>query len=663
MADEPLALVMSFSDYNKLREYTRLHNHAKALELVKKAVKPRRSTDTPPRSEIYLDGSFTSEATDYRTHVISPLYISLQNQSFDVFKHLLSLCPILVDQLLPTIAPSSVAYCYDSETLLHLACRKELVNIIEYLLKSGANTEIQGCRIGTPLHIAAEHGRLSAIELLLDSRANIEARDCSGNTPLHLAVAWDMLAAVHLLLDRGADINATSYFGDDVFSIAISRCAENVLTYLCDRDTSKVFSSPGVSPASNIPPSPPPLLLLAASSKKKSISVIFNQLIELPKCPPTLKVDALLINACCGLFSTNSTNQFKRALKMKQDLGQCDVLPSRPWYGGHTEVQSVEEMPVQALYFYLQSCIILDRCLGRDHPLVYQRMVWLIDYSALELDFISKLRLRCLDMFITRECLKLDYCSATPFQAQQLIDLKKYVTLDIYEEWIRQMLKGIEVFITMRERHSTCAFFKISPISFTDPFVRLIETMLKLFHAWISGEEFYQETIANIGLTQFRDLVDKFVCLCNSTLKDESIFNVTWPNAEDTKSRNSLKFLLVTLLHSEAVSCINTPNMYTGVRPLHKAFRVLGSEGAVLMLSHGAHLDVSSRYRATFIPGKFPALTLMDAACDSELSSLISSPLPLLCQCSWAILGYDIPYRQLNLPSRIKDYIALHDTV
>lgn len=663
MADEP---VMSVSDYSKLREFTRVQNHAKALELVKKAVKSRRSTDALPRSEIYLDGSFSvSDDANYPVvpYVISPLYISLQNQSFDVFQHLLTLCPILVNKLLPTIAPSSVVYCYDSETLLHLACRKELVNIIEYLLKRGASTEIQGCRIGTPLHIAAEHGRLTAIELLLDSGANIEARDCSGNTPLHLAVAWDMLAAVCLLLDRGADINATSYFGDNVFSIAISRCAESVLTYLCDRDTSRVFSSLGVSLARNISPSPPPLLLLAASSKRKSISVIFNQLIALPECPPALKVDALLINACCGLFSVNSANQFKHALKMKQDLGQHNVLPPPPWSGGHTEVQSVEEIPAQASHFYLQSCIILDRCLGRDHPLVYQRMVWVIDYCAswsLELDFISKLRLRCLDMFITRECLKIDYCSATPFQAQQLIDLMKYVTVDIYEEWIRQMLKGLDVFIEMRKRHSTCAFFKISPTPFTDPFVRLIETLLKLFHAWISGEEFYQETTKN---SQFGDLVDKFMCLCNSTLNDQSIFNVTWPNAADIKSQNSLKFLLVTLLRSEAASFINLPNLHTGVRPLHKAFHVLGSEGAVLMLSHGAHLDVSSRNHSTFLPGTFPALTLMDAACDSELSSLISSPLPLLCQCSWAILGYEIPYRKLNLPSRIKDYIALHDTV
>lgn len=656
-------LVMNIDDYSKLRG---LQNHAKALELVKKAVESR---DGLPRSDIYLDGSFISdEGCQVPEYVISPLYISLQNESVDAFQHLLTLCPILLNELLPTIASNLVVYCYDCETLLHLACRKELIEIIQYLLKRGANTEIKGCRIGTPLHIAAEHGKITAIRLLLDSGADIEARDCSGNTPLHLAVAWDMLAAVHLLLDRGADINATSYFGDDVFSIAISRAASNVLIYLCNRDTSRVFSSPGASPAGKILPSPPLLLLLAASSKKKSISVLFNQLIALPECPLSLKVDALLIDGCCGLFSTNSEEKFRHALRMKQDLGQHKVLPSPPWYGGQLEVQSVEEwdeMQARELDFYLQSCIILDRCLGSDHPMVYQRVVWFIDYCAsrsLKLDCISKLQLRCLDMFVSRECLKLDYCSATPFQAQQLVDLKKYVSLDTYEEWIGQMLKGLEVFAKMREKHTTCTFFKLSPTPFNDPFIKLMETILNLFHAWISGEEFYQETGTNCGLTRFRDLVEKFVSLCNLTV-DQSLFNVTWPNATDRKSQNSLKFLLKTLLNSEAVSFINMANPRTGLRPLHKAFDILGSEGLVLMLSHGAHLDACSRKHYTFLPGKFSTSALINPVYDSELSSLISSPLPLLCQCSWAIIRYKMPYRKLNLPSRIKDYIALHETV
>lgn len=650
--------VMSVSDYSKLCDFSALQNHAEALELVKEAIKPRRSTGGPPQSEIYLDGSFTSGSE----YVISPLCISLRDHSLDAFQHLLTLCPSLVNELLPTVPSRSVVYCYDCETLLHLACRREVVEIIQYLLKRGANTEIQGCRIGTPLHIAAEHGKITAIELLLDSGADIEARDCSGNTPLHLAVAWDMLAAVHLLLDRGADIDATSYFGDDVFSIAISRCAENVLTYLCFRDTSKVFSSLGASPAGNILPSPP-LLLLAASSKKKPISELFNQLIALPDCPPSLKVDALLINGCCGVFSTNSETQFRHALRMKQDLGQCKVLPSPPWYGGQLEIQSVEEweeMQGRALDFYLQSCIILDRCLGGDHPFVYQRMVWLIDYCASEsLELDSKLHLRCLDMFISCECQKLDYCSATPFQAQQLIDLVRYVSLDTYAEWIGQMLKGLEVFAKMRKKHLTCTFFKLNPTPFTDPFVKLIETVLQLFHAWISGEEFYHKEGTGCGLTRFRDLVEKFVCLCNSTLNNYSIFNVTWPKGIDSKSRNSVKFLLETLLCSEAVSSINMADPHTGIRPLHKGFYLLGSEGVALMLSHGAHLDAPSE-QYTLHPRSF---FLMNDIHDSELSSLISSPLPLLCLCSWAILRYKMPYRQLNLPSRIKDYIALHEVV
>ena len=85
---------------------------------------------------------------------------------------------------------------------------------------------------------------------------------------------------------------------------------------------------------------------------------------------------------------------------------------------------------------------------------------------------------------------------------------------------------------------------------------------------------------------------------------------------------------------------------------------MLGKKAAILLLSHGAHLDVASKTRPMLIPGQFPASGLVDGT--SSTDTLLSSPLPLLCQCSHVILKKDINYRKLNLPSRVKDYIALH---
>ena len=656
--------VLSAHDYHIFQELARRGNHEEALELIKEGVKPLQKPP-PPLDKIFLDGSFVYHSRlQFPPYVVSPSYVALQNKCLKVFEFLVTLCPSIISKLLPTAL--WVTYCYDSETLLHLACRDEAVEAIRFLLERGAAIEIQGCRVGTPLHLAAEHGRLVAIELLLDSGADLEARDSSGNTPLHMAVAWDKLATVQLLLKRGADLAATSHLGDDVFSIAISRYAGSVLEFLCKHDASPMFSS-----GRHAVSSPPPLLLLAAfSNRKKSISYLLDRLTALPECPPALRVDALLINACCGIFSTRSVAKFRDALRMKEDLQGSSLskaLPSASWYGGKLEVQTVQEWDkmegVRAHEFYLQRCIILERCLGNNHHIVYEYMVWFIDYCIggyIEPDYFSKLQLRLLDMFISREQLKLKYCINTLFQVQQLVDMaKKCIIRGMHREWIGHMLKGLEVFTKMRERHDSCTFFKASPTCDTDSLIWFTEAILDLFLAWILSHR--QGAMGNRPLskeTHFQELVDRFVRLCHTSLMGRGVFSLSWPHVSDKESQTSLLILLKALLQSEALSYVNMPDPQTGVRPLHKAFHTLGSDGAVLMLSHGAHLDSVSRKGDCFIPGRAHTTALSS---DSELPSL-HYPLPLLCQCSWAVLKEKIPYHQLGLPSRIKDYIALHET-
>ena len=227
--------------------------------------------------------------------------------------------------------------CIIAKTLLHLACRLGLVTGIQALLRSGANTEIHGCRIGTPLHIAAEHGKVKAIELLLDAGANIEACDVNGNTPLHAAVAWDYPDAVECLLERGADITAMSVFGEDAFSIAARRGAKRVLPFLYDNYASQFFSgrAPGIATLS---PPPPPLFLLAARSNR--------QLVDHHECPPHIRADAKLIDSLCSGYYPVFIERYKRVLSDKRTMQQPSVAASAscsPWYGDHREVASVEE--------------------------------------------------------------------------------------------------------------------------------------------------------------------------------------------------------------------------------------------------------------------------------------------------------------------------------
>ena len=348
---EQLNTSMCFDDYEKLRQLLDTSKHQEALELIERSLcKPSR------RLKVYLDGYFSASEEHRVSFVLSPLVLALRGKSMSVFQYLLTRCPpAIVNKLLSIEAaytyytdsqlrqffsgcdrpnPQPVHYCLDAKTLLHLACRLGLVTAIQALLRSGANTEIHGCRIGTPLHIAAEHGKVKAIELLLDAGANIEACYVEWNTPLHAAVAWDHVHAVECLLDRGADITAISVFGEDAFSIAARRGAKRVLPFLCDNYASQFFShrAPGIATLS---PPPPPLFLLAVGNITQ-----FRKLVDHPECPPDLRVDAKLVGVLCRWYSSDAVRKYKTVLSDKRTMQQPSVAASAscsPWYGDHRE--------------------------------------------------------------------------------------------------------------------------------------------------------------------------------------------------------------------------------------------------------------------------------------------------------------------------------------
>lgn len=92
--------------------------------------------------------------------------------------------------------------------------------MIEFLLKSGACTNLKDTDGRSALHIAAHVGYSEAVSLLLSFDADIEAVDNGGRTPL-LTASWnDNLVIVKQLIDAGADINHLDQQGATALSIS-----------------------------------------------------------------------------------------------------------------------------------------------------------------------------------------------------------------------------------------------------------------------------------------------------------------------------------------------------------------------------------------------------------------------------------------------------------
>jgi len=73
-------------------------------------------------------------------------------------------------------------------TPLHFAVRHGHINVMEYLLSAGANTNIQNFYKETPLYIASAMNSQKAVLLLLQYNANPNIATKQGSTALHVAV-------------------------------------------------------------------------------------------------------------------------------------------------------------------------------------------------------------------------------------------------------------------------------------------------------------------------------------------------------------------------------------------------------------------------------------------------------------------------------------------
>ncbi len=95
----------------------------------------------------------------------------------------------------------------DNSTALHCAAWKGQVEVVAFLLKSGADVRIHNSNDHwgtTPLHAAAHANQTAIVQLLLDAKADINAKDMNGKTPLHHTTFHKAAAAAKLLIKNGA---------------------------------------------------------------------------------------------------------------------------------------------------------------------------------------------------------------------------------------------------------------------------------------------------------------------------------------------------------------------------------------------------------------------------------------------------------------------------
>jgi ankyrin repeat protein len=87
------------------------------------------------------------------------------------------------------------------------------VEMVESLIRAGADSRKRGAAQRTALQYAAEKGHPQPAVVLLDAGVEVDGADVSGLTPLIMAAGRDVTELAFVLMDAGANVNAVMNVG------------------------------------------------------------------------------------------------------------------------------------------------------------------------------------------------------------------------------------------------------------------------------------------------------------------------------------------------------------------------------------------------------------------------------------------------------------------
>lgn len=102
----------------------------------------------------------------------------------------------------------------EGNTCLHIVAAEDNTDLLELLVKKGADVDWKGRLQGTPLGTSLAHNKPKAAEWLIQKGADVRMGDSNGKTPLLHASTWGHTKIISALLAKGADLFVVDTAGD-----------------------------------------------------------------------------------------------------------------------------------------------------------------------------------------------------------------------------------------------------------------------------------------------------------------------------------------------------------------------------------------------------------------------------------------------------------------
>jgi len=100
---------------------------------------------------------------------------------------------------------------------------EDYLDIVKFLIKNGANINLQDKSGYTRLYYAITLSPKSVVELLIKNGADINLQDNNNNTPLHIALLLEKLDVAKLLIKNKAKINEKNKYDQTPLNLAASK--------------------------------------------------------------------------------------------------------------------------------------------------------------------------------------------------------------------------------------------------------------------------------------------------------------------------------------------------------------------------------------------------------------------------------------------------------
>lgn len=154
----------------------------------------------------------------------TPIHLAVRNGKYLAVKTILEMCsgilespeclqkPLLTTSILKKDVTMSKLFLThasitDKASTLHIACKEGIVEMIELVIRYGADPTMSVPTKGTPLHSAIASGQVQSVRKLLEMNVSPNTKESDGISALTFAIRCKQYAIVDVLIKAGANVN------------------------------------------------------------------------------------------------------------------------------------------------------------------------------------------------------------------------------------------------------------------------------------------------------------------------------------------------------------------------------------------------------------------------------------------------------------------------